>query len=150
MDKKKIWRFRYIIYLPKRKENFRPIGLVRLNTQLIAQNNTLGPKRKTETTKEKENHFSLSLSLLNLKILNKWSVWIELILLKLKTENWKYCSKIIFKCVNSTVGPIFNKKWLKSDVCGSVNSAWMHCLQLKSQQNRLLKKIKNKKVKTQT
>ena len=22
--------------------------------------------------------------------------------------NWKYCSKIIFKCVNSTVGPIFN------------------------------------------
>ena len=28
--------------------------------------------------------------------------------LKLKTE--KYCSKIIFKCVNSTVGLIFNKK----------------------------------------
>ena len=33
----------------------------------------------------------------------------------MKTENWKlktekYCSKIIFKCVNSTVGPIFNKK----------------------------------------
>ena len=27
---------------------------------------------------------------------------------KLKTE--KYCSKIIFKCVNSTVGPIFNEK----------------------------------------
>ena len=25
-------------------------------------------------------------------------------------ENWKYCSKIIFKCVNSTMGPIFNKK----------------------------------------
>ena len=37
-------------------------------------------------------------------------VWIELILLKLKTENWKHCSKIIFKCVNSTVGPIFNEK----------------------------------------
>ena len=28
--------------------------------------------------------------------------------LKLKTE--KYCSKLIFKCVNSTVGPIFNEK----------------------------------------
>ena len=28
----------------------------------------------------------------------------------MKTENWKYCSKIIFKCVNSTVGPIFNEK----------------------------------------
>ena len=26
------------------------------------------------------------------------------------TENWKYCSKIIFKCVNSTVRPIFNEK----------------------------------------
>ena len=38
------------------------------------------------------------------------SVWIELILLKLKTENLKHCSKIIFKCVNSTVGPIFNEK----------------------------------------
>ena len=34
------------------------------------------------------------------------SVWIQL-----KTE--KYCSKIIFKCVNSTVGPIFNKKVAK-------------------------------------
>ena len=28
--------------------------------------------------------------------------------LKLKTE--KYCSKIIFKCVNSIVRPIFNEK----------------------------------------
>ena len=27
-----------------------------------------------------------------------------------ETENWKYCSKIIFKCVNSIVGPIFNEK----------------------------------------
>ena len=23
-------------------------------------------------------------------------------------KNWKHCSKIIFKCVNSIVGPIFN------------------------------------------
>ena len=30
------------------------------------------------------------------------SVWIPLIV-----ENWKYCSKIIFKCVNSVVGPSF-------------------------------------------
>ena len=37
-------------------------------------------------------------------------VWIELILLKLKTENEKHCSKIIFKCVNSIVGPIFSEK----------------------------------------
>ena len=45
----------------------------------------------------------------------KGSVWIELILLKLKTENWKHCSKIIFKWVDSAVWPIFNenvdKKW---------------------------------------
>ena len=27
-----------------------------------------------------------------------------------KTENWKYCSKIIFKCMNSIVRPIFNEK----------------------------------------
>ena len=39
--------------------------------------------------------------------------WIQLILLK--NENWKYYSKIIFKCVNSTVGPIFNIffSWIK-------------------------------------
>ena len=43
-------------------------------------------------------------------LLHNGSVWIELILLKLKTENLKHCSKIIFKCVNSTVGPIFNEK----------------------------------------
>ena len=38
------------------------------------------------------------------------SVWIGLILLKLKTYCWNHCSKIIFKCVNSTMGPIFNEK----------------------------------------
>ena len=38
------------------------------------------------------------------------SVWIGLILLKLKTYCWNHCSKIIFKCVNSAVGPIFNEK----------------------------------------
>ena len=32
----------------------------------------------------------------------------NLFLLKLKIENWKYCNKIIFKCVKSTMGPIFN------------------------------------------
>ena len=30
--------------------------------------------------------------------------------LLLKIENKKHCSKINFKCVNSTVGPIFNEK----------------------------------------
>ena len=37
----------------------------------------------------------------------------------LKTENWKYCSKIIFKCVNSTVRSFLMKKLLKNEVCGS-------------------------------
>ena len=27
-----------------------------------------------------------------------------------ETENWKHCSKIIFKCVNSAMWPIFNEK----------------------------------------
>ena len=36
------------------------------------------------------------------------SFGLNLLLLKLKTENWKYCSKIIFKCVNSIVRFIFN------------------------------------------
>ena len=31
-------------------------------------------------------------------------------------ESWKYDSKIIFKCVNSVVRPIFNEKLLKSEV----------------------------------
>ena len=44
--------------------------------------------------------------------------------------NWKHCNEIIFKCVNSTVEPIFNKKLLKSVICGTVNSARMHCSQL--------------------
>ena len=34
------------------------------------------------------------------------------------------------------------KKWLKSNAYGSVNSARMHCSQLKSHQNRLKKKKK--------
>ena len=33
----------------------------------------------------------------------KWTYFAE-------TENWKHCSKIIFKCVNSIVGSIFNEK----------------------------------------
>ena len=49
------------------------------------------------------------------------SVQIQLILLK--TENWKHCKKIIFKCVNSAVGPIFNFFFLNKVVVGPVNSA---------------------------
>ena len=39
--------------------------------------------------------------------------------LLLKTENWKYYSKIIFNCVNSVVGHIFNESFSRKEVCGS-------------------------------
>ena len=42
-------------------------------------------------------------------------------------ENWKHYNKIIFKYVNSTVGPIFNIFFLNKVVVGLVNNAWtMH------------------------
>ena len=41
---------------------------------------------------------------------------------KLKIENWKHCSKIIFKCVNSNVGPIFNIFFMNKVVVGPINS----------------------------
>ena len=34
-------------------------------------------------------------------------------------ENWKHCSKIIFKCVNNTRDPFLMKVLLKKEVCGS-------------------------------
>ena len=40
-------------------------------------------------------------------------VWIELIVAETENWNWKYCSKIIFKYVNSIVRPIFNEKVVK-------------------------------------
>ena len=92
--------------------------------------------------------------------------------LKLKTE--KYCSKIIFKCVNSIVGPIFNEKvaekwnlwvreqyticcdWLKQigkvKICGycSLNSTWTVTAALKKLKNAWKGKKKKKEGKTQT
>ena len=38
------------------------------------------------------------------------SVWIELIFVEIENWNWKHCNKIIFKCINNAVKPIFNKK----------------------------------------
>ena len=37
-------------------------------------------------------------------------IWIELIFAETENWNWKHCSKIIFKRVNSTMGLIFNEK----------------------------------------
>ena len=44
---------------------------------------------------------------------------LNLLLLKLKTENWKHCSKIIFKCVNNVVGSIFNIFLMYEQYCYS-------------------------------
>ena len=38
------------------------------------------------------------------------SDWIQLIFAKTENWNWKHCSEIIFKCVNSAIGLIFNEK----------------------------------------
>ena len=46
----------------------------------------------------------------------------NLLLLKPKVaeiENWKHCSKIIFKCVNSVVRPNFKEKVAEHGTCGS-------------------------------
>ena len=37
----------------------------------------------------------------------------------LKTKNWKHYSKIIFKCVNNTIGPNFNENFVEKSTCGS-------------------------------
>ena len=39
--------------------------------------------------------------------------------LLLKTENWKHCRKIIFKCVNSTIGSNFKVDFARFRACGS-------------------------------
>ena len=44
---------------------------------------------------------------------NTGYVWIELIFAKTENWNWKHYSEIIFKCINSVIGPIFNKKVAK-------------------------------------
>ena len=40
-------------------------------------------------------------------------------LLLLKIKNWKHCSKIIFKCVNSAVGPSFEIVFAEESTCRS-------------------------------
>ena len=57
--------------------------------------------------------------------------------------NWKHCSEIIFKCVNSAVGPIFNEKVVEKY---NLWESWIvHCLQLTCQQLRAEPKKKEEK-----
>ena len=74
---------------------------------------------------------------------------LSLLLLKLKTENWKHCSKIIFKCVKSTVGPIFNIFNAWTVLLQYVNSiATMHKQQFLSLHNKFtVHALKKKKIK---
>ena len=46
------------------------------------------------------------------QFLCKQRIYLDTVLL-LKTENWKYCNKIIFKCVNSNTRPIFYLNFVK-------------------------------------
>ena len=70
----------------------------------------------------------------------------NLFLLKLKTENWKYCIKIISKYMNSTVGLIFNI-FLVCEQWWIVHKQWF--LSLRKAKTREGKKKKKKKRKTQ-
>ena len=56
---------------------------------------------------------------------NKRSVWIEFI--DAKIENWKYCNKIIFKYVNSTMRLIFNIFKCMNSAATVVNNDFCLC-----------------------
>ena len=78
-----------------------------------------------------------------------------------ENENWKHCNKIILNMWIVPWDPFLMKKLLKSGICGSMNSARMHCSRWKSQHLQLLfneqcmnssritpKRVKTKKKKT--
>ena len=60
---------------------------------------SIQPKKK-----KKKDVWKVKKHLIMVKMAHLGSVWIPLI-----TENWKHCSKIIFKLVNNTMWPIFNE-----------------------------------------
>ena len=43
-----------------------------------------------------------------------WVVYLVCVWISFIVENWKYCSKIIFKCVTSAVWPIFNESFAET------------------------------------
>ena len=71
-------------------------------------------------------------------------------LLLLKTENWKHCSKIIFKCVNSIMGPIFNIFLIREQCMHSVWTVHTLFTTVKSvpQSQKMRAKKKKKQQKT--
>ena len=66
-------------------------------------------------------------------------------------EGWKthklwICNKIIFKYIKSTVELIFNKKLIKIDIYGSINSVQIHRPRLKKSAFTAESKKKKKKL----
>ena len=68
-------------------------------------NNYIATLEQCPQKKQKQNLYSSRSFRLYTLQPHKWCVWIPLIYWKLKTDCWKHCSKIIFKCVNSAMGP---------------------------------------------
>ena len=68
---------------------------------------------------------------------------LNLFLLKLKTDNWKYGSKIIFKYVNSTARPV-NNAWTMFFVPCTVNSCdfIVHARKKKSKKKKKKERLK--------
>ena len=74
-------------------------------------------------------------------------VWIEFIVVEI--EIWKHRSKIIFKCVNSVVGPV-NSAWIIHEQC--MNSVfcplhgkimWFYCLRVGGKKKAWKRRTKN-------
>ena len=76
---------------------------------------------------------------------NKSSVWIEFI--DAKIENWKYCNKIIFKYVNSTMRLIFNIFKCMNSAATVVNNDF--CLCTVNSCDFIVHALKKKKVETE-
>ena len=62
-----------------------------------------------------------------------------------ETENWKHCNKIIFKCLNGTVWPIFNEK-VTEKWCLWICEQWTNAVE-KSTKPALEEKKRRKKKK---
>ena len=78
-----------------------------LKKKKIFGNYHLVMKKKLQYTGMYSNYIPLEYLMWEELLNSKGSVfvWIQFILLKIK--NWKRCNKIIFKCVNSVMRPIF-------------------------------------------
>ena len=60
---------------------------------------------------------------------------------KLKIYGWKYCNKIIFKCVNSVMGPSFKAKFAFFRTCGSREHCNIFCCSIFSNKFLIYSKI---------